>query len=91
MNIESPDGNNLFKQAGNQPVSTHIEHAPLCDVLLFADYFCDVIITGLSEPPRLGADLYGEAMEIAPGGAYILAHWTALPGCGGALGCPLWQ
>ena len=72
---------------GTQPVSTHIEHAPLCDVLLFADYFCDVIITGLSEPPRLGADLYGEAMEIAPGGAYILAnglhclgvevHWAA--------------
>ena len=44
-----------------------------CDVLLFGDYFCDLIITGLAEIPRLGADVFGEAMEIAPGGAYILA------------------
>ncbi len=44
-----------------------------CDVLVLADYFCDIIITGLPEPPRLGADLFGEAMEIVPGGAYILA------------------
>lgn len=43
-----------------------------CDVLLFGDYFCDLIITGLQEIPRLGADVFGEAMEIAPGGAYIL-------------------
>ncbi len=43
------------------------------DILLFGDYFCDVIITGLSETPRLGADIFGESMEIAPGGAYILA------------------
>jgi sugar/nucleoside kinase (ribokinase family) len=43
-----------------------------CDVLLFGDYFCDVIVTGLSEVPRLGADVFGDSMEIAPGGAYIL-------------------
>jgi sugar/nucleoside kinase (ribokinase family) len=71
----------------HQPPVTSDKPTPGCDVLLFADYFCDVIITGLSEPPRLGADLYGEAMEIAPGGAYILAnglhrlgvgvHWAA--------------
>lgn len=47
-----------------------------CDVLVLADYFCDMVITGLKEPPRLGADLFGEAMEITPGGPYILA--TAL-------------
>jgi sugar/nucleoside kinase (ribokinase family) len=75
MNMESPDANKLFKQDGHPPLSTRAKPAPQCDVLLFADYFCDVIITGLPEPPRLGADLYGEAMEIAPGGAYILAHW----------------
>jgi len=46
-----------------------------CDVLLFGDYFCDVIITGLSEVPRLGADLFGQSMEIVPGGAYITALW----------------
>ena len=44
-----------------------------CDVLLFGDYFCDIIITGLSEIPHLGADVFGDSMEIAPGGAYILA------------------
>ena len=44
-----------------------------CNVLVLADYFCDIIITGLSEPPRLGADLFGQAMEIVPGGPYILA------------------
>ena len=58
----------------HQPSITSDEPTPHCDVLLFADYFCDVIITGLPEPPRLGADLFGEAMEIAPGGAYILAN-----------------
>jgi len=52
------------------------------DVLLFADYFCDVIITGLPEPPRLGADLFGQALEIAPGGVYILAHWLHSLGVG---------
>jgi len=49
---------------------------PSCDVLLFGDYFCDLIVTGLGEVPRLGADIFGDSMEIAPGGAYILA--TAL-------------
>ncbi len=49
---------------------------PECDVLSFGDYFCDIIITGLSEIPRLGADIFGEAMEITPGGAYNMA--TAL-------------
>jgi len=44
-----------------------------CDVLILADYFCDLVITGLPEPPRLGADLFGDGMEIAPGGPYILA------------------
>lgn len=45
-----------------------------CDVLLFGDYFCDLIITGLSEVPRLGADIFGQSLEICPGGAYILAY-----------------
>lgn len=47
-----------------------------CDVLVFGDYFCDIIITGLPEPPRLGADVFGEELEFAAGGAYILT--TAL-------------
>ena len=47
-----------------------------CDVLILADYFCDIIITGLPEPPRIGADIFGDGMDFMPGGAYILA--TAL-------------
>jgi sugar/nucleoside kinase (ribokinase family) len=47
-----------------------------CDVLVLAEYFCDIILTGLPEPPRLGAEIFGESLEIAPGGAYILT--TAL-------------
>ncbi len=43
-----------------------------CDVLVLGDYFCDIIITGLSDVPRLGADTFGNSMEIAPGGAFIL-------------------
>ena len=61
-------------------IPTHHEPPDHPDVLLFADYFCDVIITGLPEPPRLGADLFGREMEIAPGGAYILAHWLHILG-----------
>jgi sugar/nucleoside kinase (ribokinase family) len=43
-----------------------------CEVLLFGEYFCDIIVTGLREIPRLGADIFSDSMEIAPGGAYIL-------------------
>ncbi|HNZ02180.1 MAG TPA: carbohydrate kinase family protein [Anaerolineaceae bacterium] len=46
------------------------------DILNFGDYFCDLIITGLKEIPRLGADIFGNSMEIIPGGAYNLT--TAL-------------
>ena len=48
-----------------------------CDVLVLGEYFCDLIFTGLPEPPRLGADLFSQGFEIAPGGSgYILT--TAL-------------
>ena len=40
------------------------------DVLLFDPYFCDLIVTGLPEIPRLGADLFGTAMGIEAGGTY---------------------
>ncbi len=43
-----------------------------CDVLVLGDYFCDLIVTGLREVPHLGADVFGDSMEIAPGGAYIM-------------------
>ncbi|MCX7609283.1 MAG: carbohydrate kinase family protein [Anaerolineales bacterium] len=47
-----------------------------CDVLVFGDYFLDLVITGLPDIPRLGADVFGTALEMSPGGAYILT--TAL-------------
>lgn len=43
-----------------------------CEVLVLGDYFCDLILTGLREVPHLGADVFGDSMEIAPGGAYIM-------------------
>jgi sugar/nucleoside kinase (ribokinase family) len=53
------------------------EHnASQCDVLILGEYFCDLIFTGLPEPPRLGADLFSQALDIVPGAAYILT--TAL-------------
>jgi sugar/nucleoside kinase (ribokinase family) len=44
-----------------------------CDVLVLGEYFCDLIFTGLPEPPRLGADLFSQGFAMAPGGSgYIL-------------------
>lgn len=57
-------------------LSTSIPDPSPCDILVLSEYFCDLIFTGLPEPPRLGADLFSQALEIAPGGAYILT--TAL-------------
>jgi sugar/nucleoside kinase (ribokinase family) len=43
-----------------------------CDVLVLADYFCDIVITGRPEPPRRGADMFGKGLDIMPGGAFIV-------------------
>lgn len=45
-------------------------------VMVLGDYFCDFILTGLKEVPRLAADVFGDELEITPGGAFITA--TAL-------------
>ena len=52
---------------------TIMEATSNCDVLLLGDYSFDIIITGLGEVPRLGAETYGQSMEIAPGGGYNVA------------------
>jgi sugar/nucleoside kinase (ribokinase family) len=44
------------------------------EVLLFDGYFCDLIVTGLPEMPRLGADLFGTAMGIHAGGTFNVAR-----------------
>ncbi|HEX9012445.1 MAG TPA: carbohydrate kinase family protein [Anaerolineaceae bacterium] len=40
------------------------------EVLVFGGYCCDLIITGLPEVPRLGADICGTGMGIQAGGAF---------------------
>ena len=40
------------------------------DVLMFGGYFCDLIITGLPELPRLGLDLFGTGMGLHAGGTF---------------------
>src|SRR5215213_3850059 len=40
------------------------------DVLTFDPYFCDLIVTGLPELPRLGLDLFGTDMGIEAGGTF---------------------
>lgn len=44
------------------------------EVLVLGEYFCDFILTGMHEQPRLGADLFGERLEICPGGAFIITN-----------------
>ena len=40
------------------------------DIIVFGEYFCDLIITGLTEIPRLGADIFGTSMGIVTGGSF---------------------
>jgi sugar/nucleoside kinase (ribokinase family) len=40
------------------------------DILTFNAYFFDLIVTGLTEVPRLGMDLFGEAMAVRAGGTF---------------------
>jgi sugar/nucleoside kinase (ribokinase family) len=44
-----------------------------CDVLVTGRYFCDVVITGLPEMPRLGHEVWGTRCEILPGASFIPA------------------
>jgi sugar/nucleoside kinase (ribokinase family) len=44
-----------------------------CDVLVTGRYFCDVVITGLPEMPRLGYEVWGRQCEILPGASFIPA------------------
>ena len=43
------------------------------DVLLFGDYYYDLIFTDLPRLPELGRELYAGSFDNAPGGAYINA------------------
>ncbi|HEY3343538.1 MAG TPA: carbohydrate kinase family protein [Anaerolineaceae bacterium] len=40
------------------------------DVLVFGEYYFDLIITGMPEMPRLGADINGTGMGVDAGGAF---------------------
>jgi sugar/nucleoside kinase (ribokinase family) len=41
------------------------------DVITFGDYYCDLIITGLPDIPRLGRDMFGQDFEMTVGGLFI--------------------
>ncbi len=40
------------------------------DVIVSGLFFCDLIFTGLTELPRLGAEVYGTGFDIVPGGMF---------------------
>jgi sugar/nucleoside kinase (ribokinase family) len=40
------------------------------DFLVFGEYCCDLIVTGLPELPRLGADIFGSGLGIEVGAAF---------------------
>ena len=44
------------------------------DFLVFGEYACDLIITGLPELPQLGADIFGTGMGMMAGGAFNLVR-----------------
>jgi sugar/nucleoside kinase (ribokinase family) len=44
-----------------------------CDVLVTGRYFCDLVLTGLAEMPRLGHEVWGTHCEILPGASFIPA------------------
>jgi sugar/nucleoside kinase (ribokinase family) len=44
------------------------------DVLLLADYFADLIFTGMEAVPRLGADIFGRGFQVVPGGGFHTAR-----------------
>jgi sugar/nucleoside kinase (ribokinase family) len=44
------------------------------DVILLADYFTDLIFTGLENVPRLGADTFGRDFQVVPGGGFHSAR-----------------
>ncbi len=43
------------------------------DVLVFGDYFLDLIFTGLPQMPKLGQEIYATGFEMLPGGGYTVA------------------
>lgn len=51
----------------------HTAQLPNDLVMVLGDYYLDIIITGLPELPRLGADLFGSGLGLAPGGGFIPA------------------
>jgi sugar/nucleoside kinase (ribokinase family) len=46
------------------------EDQPSYDSLIFGGYFCDLIVTGLPELPRLGMDLFGTGFSMLAGGSF---------------------
>ena len=43
------------------------------DVIVFGDYFCDLIFTGLPHMPAPGEEVYSRAFDVQPGGSFNAA------------------
>ena len=71
MNIWQPTANMLGNGRKSMPDENRKNSG--CDVLITGRYFCDVIITGLEEVPRLGYEVWGRHCKILPGAAVIPA------------------
>jgi sugar/nucleoside kinase (ribokinase family) len=69
---ETEDRDDTFKNRGTlpSPPGRGAGGEGSYDVLVFGDYCCDLIITGLPELPRLGADIFGSDMGIEVGASF---------------------
>jgi sugar/nucleoside kinase (ribokinase family) len=47
---------------------------PEYDIVVVGPYYCDLIYTGLSEMPRLSADINSQHFDMVPGGAYYIVR-----------------
>ncbi len=65
MNIWQPTANMLGNGRKSMPGENRKNSG--CDVLITGRYFCDVIITGLEEVPRLGYEVWGRALQNTSG------------------------
>jgi sugar/nucleoside kinase (ribokinase family) len=74
MNISLPTAN-ILENGIKSPIQVLQAQriATECDVLVTGRYFCDLILTGLPEMPRLGYEVWGKHCELVPGASFIPA------------------
>ena len=58
-----------------------------CDVLVAGEYYVDLIFSGLTKPPRLGAEIFANGFAMRPGGCYNMALGLVRLGVATAWAC----